>query len=210
MIRVASVFRPAVTEPCPRWATFTGTHGRHPGCVPLAVPKRCPKRCASGQNAKVGARDGLPARKTEWRCGPVFRRAPTLAILSEVWARWNQAKTGTREAFHQIKKCALVCGGSAAAPHYCAAPTASPAAHSGCPQLQAMENSLPALSQYGLQYFVPFATRHAHPGCAHLSGFFSAMTHLLAQVQYHTECRKAIVVGCWITPGGLLIVIRGD
>src|SRR6266852_2846887 len=40
------------------------------------------------------------------------------------------------------------------------------------------------LSQYSLQYLVPLGTGHSHPGCAHLSHFFSAMTHLLA-VDYH-------------------------
>jgi hypothetical protein len=39
-----------------------------------------------------------------------------------------------------------------------------------------MENSLPALSQYGLQYLLLFATGHPHPGWAHLSGFFSLMS----------------------------------
>jgi hypothetical protein len=73
---------------------------------------------------------------------------------------------------------------------YPAAPTASPPAHSLCPQLHAMENSLPALSQYGLQYLLPFATRHAHPGCAHFSAFFSAMTNLLAPVDYHSGGAK--------------------
>jgi hypothetical protein len=38
-----------------------------------------------------------------------------------------------------------------------------------------MENSLPALSQYGLQYLLPFGTWHSQPGWAHFSDFFSAM-----------------------------------
>jgi hypothetical protein len=70
----------------------------------------------------------------------------------------------------------------AGSPDYPIAPASLPA-HSLCPQLQAMENSLPARSQYGLQYLLPFGTGHSHPGWAHFSAFFSAMTHLLAQVQ---------------------------
>lgn len=31
------------------------------------------------------------------------------------------------------------------------------------------------LSQFGLQYLLPVATGHSHPGRAHFSAFFSAM-----------------------------------
>jgi hypothetical protein len=65
---------------------------------------------------------------------------------------------------------------------YPTAPAVSPVAHSPCPHSQAMDKRSPTLSQYGLQYFLPFGTAHSQPGCAHLSGFFSAMSHLLAFV----------------------------
>ena len=62
---------------------------------------------------------------------------------------------------------------------YPAAPTVSPAAHSACPHSQAMDRWLTAtISQYSLQYLLSFAAVHSQPGCAHFSGFFSAMIHL--------------------------------
>ena len=65
---------------------------------------------------------------------------------------------------------------------YRAAPAVPPAAHSPCPQLQAMDGRLADPSQYAPQYLLPFAAEHSHPGCAHFSAFFSAMTNLLAFV----------------------------
>ena len=60
--------------------------------------------------------------------------------------------------------------------HYPAAPAVSPAAHSPCPQLHAMDGLLADPSQYAPQYLLPGAAGQLQPGCAHLSDFFSAMT----------------------------------
>ena len=57
--------------------------------------------------------------------------------------------------------------------------TASLPAHSACPQLQAMDINVPALSQYVLQYLLPLGTGHSHPGWAHLSGFLLAIDSAL-------------------------------
>jgi hypothetical protein len=59
--------------------------------------------------------------------------------------------------------------------NYSAAPTVSPVAHAVCPHSQAMDSRSPTLSQYGLQYVLPFGTAQLQPGCLHLSVFFSAM-----------------------------------
>jgi hypothetical protein len=66
--------------------------------------------------------------------------------------------------------------------NYDAAPTASPPAHSPCPQLHAIDGRLAELSQYAPQYLLPFAAGQLHPGWAHFRAFFSAMSHLLASV----------------------------
>src|SRR6267378_2207350 len=63
---------------------------------------------------------------------------------------------------------------------YSAAPAASVAAHSSCPQLHAIEGCSADPSQYAPQYLLPSAGGQLQPGCAHLSLWFSVMTHLPA------------------------------
>jgi hypothetical protein len=48
------------------------------------------------------------------------------------------------------------------------------------------------LSQWGLQYLLPFAAGQLQPGRAHFSAFFSTMTHLPA-FQYHLLKQGAIL-----------------
>ena len=75
---------------------------------------------------------------------------------------------------------------------YDAVPAASSAAHCPCPHSQAIDGRSATLSQYSLQY-LPFAVVQLQPGCAHFPTVVSAMTNLLALVQYHGGVPRAIV-----------------
>ena len=58
---------------------------------------------------------------------------------------------------------------------YPVAPTVSPAAHSSCRQLHAMDGRFAEPSQYAPQYLLPGAAGQLQPGCAHFSIFFSGI-----------------------------------
>ena len=63
---------------------------------------------------------------------------------------------------------------------YPVAPTVSPAAHSACRQLHAIDGLFAEPSQYAPQYLLPGAAGQLQPGCAHFSIFFSAIETPLA------------------------------
>src|SRR5229473_177439 len=67
------------------------------------------------------------------------------------------------------------CGFCFARSAYPAVLATSPAPHSACRQLHAMDGRLAEPSQYAPQYLLPFAAEQLHPGCAHFSIFFSAI-----------------------------------
>jgi hypothetical protein len=140
--------------------------------------------CPRSAGSRGVLRRGLFLRTENWHtCSArISLRRSFSSALSSDRSKWAPAKTSSATPGHE--SCRAICRARSPRPRLSfrllqrlSRPVlvTSPAPHSACPQLQAIDGRWAVPPQYVPQYLLPFAAGQLPPGCAHFCVCFSAI-----------------------------------